>query len=73
MNILKENGVNITIYEPTMQANTFNGFKVINDFDSFSTNSDIILANRLDNNLVKVRSKAYTRYICERLIYSNNT
>lgn len=58
---LKEETVEIIIYEPTLKTNIFNGCKVTNDFKKFSQNADVILANRLDEMLKDIKEKVYTR------------
>lgn len=59
--ILKENKINIIIYEPTLKTNTFEDLKVENDFEKFKNLSDVIVANRLDENLSSISDKVYTR------------
>ena len=66
INILKDSGVNIVIYEPTINENTFNGFEVLHDLKLFKDISNIILVNRLDNELDDVKPKVYTRDIFSR-------
>ncbi len=63
---LKEEDVEIIIYEPTLKADTFNGCKVVNDFEEFSEDSDVILANRFENILESVKDKVYTRDLYSR-------
>ena len=63
---LKDEGVEIIIYEPTLKDNIFNECKVINDFDDFANKSDIILANRLDSTLQEAKDKVYTRDLYSR-------
>ena len=63
---LKDEGVEVIIYEPTLKDNIFNECKVINDFDEFSKESDVILANRLDEVLHSVKYKVYTRDLYSR-------
>lgn len=58
---LKEEDVKILVYEPTLEANEFNGVKVEKDFEKFVKESDIILANRLDKTIEKAKDKIYTR------------
>lgn len=66
INILKSNGVNIVIYEPTIKENTFNGFEVIHDLKLFKDISDTIIVNRVDNELDDVKNIIYTRDIFSR-------
>ena len=63
---LKEEDVEIIIYEPTLKDETFNGCKVINDFEEFSKKSDVIVANRYEDQLFEVRDKVYTRDLYSR-------
>ena len=63
---LKEKKVQIIIYEPTLKEEGFNGCKVVNDFSKFSEMSDIILANRFEDNLKDVKDKVYTRDLYSR-------
>jgi UDPglucose 6-dehydrogenase len=56
-------GINIIIYEPLVEDESFNEFKVVNDFEEFSKQSEIILANRMNNELNSVRKKVFTRDI----------
>ena len=58
---LKEENANIIIYEPTLDNNEFNDCKVINNFNEFAQNSDMILANRFDSTLMNFKDKVYTR------------
>ena len=63
---LKEEDVEIVIYEPTLKEKEYNGCKVIKDFDKFTKMSDVILANRLDDKLFNVKDKVYTRDLYSR-------
>ena len=58
---LKIEGVEIIIYEPTLNVKKYNECTIINDFDEFSKKSDVILANRYENILDSVKEKVYTR------------
>lgn len=60
---LKEKDVKIVIYEPTIKEETFNDIKVIHDLNEFKNTSNIIIVNRIDNNLEDVMDKIYTRDI----------
>lgn len=63
---LKENRVDIVIYEPSLKEDTFEGFKVIQDFEAFKNTADVIVANRLSDELKEVREKVYTRDLFSR-------
>ena len=59
--ILKQNNIEIMIYEPTIEKLEFNGCKIENNIDKFKSESDIILANRLEDVLNDIEEKVYTR------------
>ena len=61
MQKIKDGGVNVVIYEPTIKDNTFSGYEVVHDLKLFKDISDVIIANRLDDNLEDVKQKIYTR------------
>ena len=63
---LKDEDVEIIIYEPTLKASEFNGCRVVNDFEEFAEDSDVILANRLESALENVKDKVYTRDLYSR-------
>ena len=58
---LRGEGVKVIIYEPTLDEKKFNGFEVENNFDTFVERSDVIIANRLENELRDVADIVYTR------------
>lgn len=58
---IRGEGVEVIIYEPTLSDKSFNGFEIDNDFSSFARRSDIIIANRLEEQLSSVADKVYTR------------
>jgi len=60
---LKECGVEIQIYEPTIKEDTFEGYKVEHNLDEFKNTSDVIIANRLDEEIEDEIKKVYTRDI----------
>ena len=64
--MLKEKNIEVIIYEPTLEKETFNECKLVNDFVDFSEKSDIILANRIDEVLKSVSNKVYTRDLYSR-------
>ena len=64
MRRLRERGVAVVIYEPTLQSGEeFYGCKVINDLVHFKQISQVIIANRNDDTLSDVSQKVYTRDI----------
>ena len=63
---LKNNNVDIVIYEPTLKADTFNDCKVEKDFNTFKEKSDVILVNRIDDCIKSVNYKIYTRDLFNR-------
>ena len=63
---LKNNNVDIVIYEPTLKADIFNDCKVEKDFDTFKEESDVILVNRIDDCIKSVNYKIYTRDLFNR-------
>ena len=63
---LKTKGLDVIIYEPTLNTSKFNGCEVIKDFDTFNKKSDIIVVNRNDENIKKLTKEIYTRDIFSR-------
>ena len=62
INILKKNNINIILYEPSLNG-SFNGIDVIDDFENFKLLSDIIVSNRMSEELESVKDKVYCRDI----------
>jgi len=60
---LHAKNVNIIIYEPTLNIDSFEGFPVNNDLVSFANNADVIIANRIDQVLEKFQNKVFSRDI----------
>ena len=59
--ILKAESIKVIVYEPTLEEDVFNGCEVIDDFNAFVKDADIIIANRLSTELESVKEKVYSR------------
>lgn len=61
--ILNLNEIKINLYEPILKVNSFESMDVINDLNIFKDSSEIIIANRIDENLNDVPEKIFSRDI----------
>lgn len=61
-----KNQTEIVIYEPVLETDEFEGFQVLNDLEEFKTVADVIVANRLSDELQDVKEKVYTRDLFSR-------
>ncbi len=66
MNRLRNKGVTVVVYEPTLKTDYFAGFKVIKDMDEFKQMSDVVVTNRLSKDIEDIRHKVYTRDLYNR-------
>ncbi len=60
---IKERGVDVQIYEPTIKDDAFEGYRVEHNLDTFKNTSDVIIANRFDEEIADEKAKIYTRDI----------
>ncbi len=58
---LKSNNIKVVIYEPTLKEDVFNDCDVIKHFAEFEEMVDIVLVNRIDENVDNIKEKVYTR------------
>lgn len=61
MKRIKAKGIEVVVYEPVLQESEFFNSRVIKDLDTFKNISEIIVANRLTNDIEDVADKVYTR------------
>lgn len=66
MKRIKAKGIEVVVYEPTLKEDNFYNSKNINDIVQFKKISDIIIANRYDDEISDVVYKVYTRDIYSR-------
>ena len=63
---LSKENVAIIIYEPTISKKTYNGYLVENNLNEFKKKSDVIVANRISDDILDVKDKVYTRDLFSR-------
>lgn len=66
MKRIKAKGIEVVVFEPALHEDEFYNSRVIKDFDEFKKISDVIVANRLSDEINDVVDKVYTRDLFSR-------
>lgn len=66
MKRIKAKGIEVVVYEPTLQEETFFNSRVIKNFDEFKNIADVVLVNRMDEQVQTISDKIYSRDLFSR-------
>ena len=63
MKRIKAKGIEVIVYEPSLQEDSFFGSRVVRELEEFGNASDLILTNRISDDLINFKSKVFSRDI----------
>lgn len=66
MNRLRDRGVTVVVYEPSIKADDFSDFKIIKELDEFKRLSDVVITNRCSSEIEDIKHKVYSRDLYHR-------
>lgn len=66
MKRIKAKGIEVVLYEPALKESEFFKSRVITDLEEFKRISDIVVANRITDDIIDIKEKIYTRDIFSR-------
>ena len=61
MKRIKAKGIEVIVYEPVLEEETFFGSRVVRDLDAFKNEADVVLANRMTDDIRDIEDKVFTR------------
>jgi UDPglucose 6-dehydrogenase len=66
MKRIKAKGIEVVVYEPALKEDNFFNSKVMTDLEEFKEISDVIVVNRITDEIADVKEKIYTRDLFSR-------
>ena len=65
MSLLDQAGINLILYEPSIDKKYFKGIEVNNDYSAFIQSVDLVICNRLDAKIREANVKIFSRDLFE--------
>jgi UDPglucose 6-dehydrogenase len=63
MKRIKAKGIEVIVYEPVLEEERFFNSRVIRDLEAFKGEADLVLANRITEDIADISGKVFTRDI----------